>query len=51
MEEMTELEDLAREKAAGISLLVERDNEIKGILNGTILAPKVTPGFLSRCRV
>ena len=41
MEEMTELEDIAREKSAGMSLLVERDNEIRGILNGTVLASTV----------
>ena len=40
-EEMTELEEMAREKSVGLSLLVERDNEIRGIQNGTILASKV----------
>ena len=43
MEEMTELEDIAREKAAGMSLLVERDDEIRGTLNGTLLASRVSP--------
>lgn len=42
MEEMAELEETAREKAAGLSLLINRDNEIKGIRDGTILATRVS---------
>ena len=42
VEEMAELEEMAREKAAGISLLIERDNEIRGIRDGTILAIRVS---------
>ena len=42
MEEMEELEETAREKAMGISLLLARDNEIKGIRDGTILATRVS---------
>ena len=41
MEEMAELEEAAREKARGISLLLARDNEIKGIRDGTITSSKV----------
>jgi WD40 repeat protein len=45
VEEMTELEDIAREKVAGMSLLVEKDNEIRGILNGTVLASRKRAGL------
>ena len=39
---MAELEEAAREKTAGISLLLDRNNEIKGIRDGTILSSKVS---------
>ena len=42
MEEMAELEEMAREKTAGMSLLLKRDNEIRGIRDGTILASTVS---------
>ena len=42
MEEMAELEEIARGKAAGIALLIERDNEIRGIRDGTILSSRVS---------
>lgn len=42
MGEMSELEETARKKAVGISLLIERDNEIRGIRNGIIQATKVS---------
>ena len=42
VEEMAELEEAAREKVTGISLLLDRDNEIKGIRDGTILSSKVS---------
>ena len=51
-EEMAELEELANEKSAGMSLLVERDNEIRGIRDGTITSSKVSQHNteLSLCR-
>ena len=42
MEEMAELEEMAREKATGMSLLIERDNEIRGIRDGTIVSSRVS---------
>ena len=40
-EEMEEVEKAAQEKAHEISILLARENEIKGIRDGTILSTKV----------
>lgn len=50
LEEMAEVEEAAHEKAMGISLLINRDNEIRGILDGTILASRVSI-FRSACGI